>query len=200
MKNKKMIILVLVLFVLLTSVFIYIKNYDYKSGSINSIYNDNTNDGVNDYFNQDDSASNDVDMKDNLINSDDEKIDNQVDSNKDIPGDNKDNIIDEVISDREEIKSDDIELDIIDRENVFKKITLIDKSNSANCAYAIEYFYEDNEYKYYFNCIKSHNMYVSVNKIEYPLVDALKSGIVTIRELEDNGYKFNKESKNLQIR
>ena len=76
-------------------------------------------------------------------------------------------------------------------------IKLIDKSNGGNCASAIEYFYEDNAYKYYFTCIKSSSMYLLINGKEYPLKEALNNKITTIEELEANGIKFLKQSKNL---
>lgn len=100
---------------------------------------------------------------------------------------------DETLNDNE---SFDNESAIIDN----KKIILEDRTKGTNCAQAIEYFYEDREYRYYFTCIKSNNMYVIVDKKEYKLVYALNNGIVTIQELEKNGYKFAKESKNLQDR
>lgn len=80
------------------------------------------------------------------------------------------------------------------------KIVLIDKSNGASCAQAIEYFYEDSNYKYYFTCIKSQSMYVRINGKEYGLVYALKNNIVTIKDLENNGYHFSKKAKNLQVK
>lgn len=80
------------------------------------------------------------------------------------------------------------------------KILLIDKSNGATCAQAIEYFYEDSNYKYYFTCIKSKSMYVRVNGKEYGLVYALKNNIVTIKDLENNGYRFAKKAKNVQVK
>lgn len=80
------------------------------------------------------------------------------------------------------------------------KIVLIDKSNGATCAQAIEYFYEDSNYKYYFTCIKSKSMYVRVNGKEYGLVYALKNNIVTIKDLENNGYRFAKKAKNVQVK
>ena len=101
---------------------------------------------------------------------------------------------DEALNDNTESSSNGSE--IIDN----KKIILEDRTKGTNCAQAIEYFYEDREYRYYFTCIKSNNMYVIVDKKEYKLVYALNNGIVTIQELEKNGYKFAKESKNLQDR
>ncbi len=84
-----------------------------------------------------------------------------------------------------------------DNLNNNKTIKLIDKSNGSNCASAIEYFYEDNAYKYYFTCIKSSSMYLLINGKEYPLKEALNNKITTIEELEANGIKFLKQSKNL---
>lgn len=82
--------------------------------------------------------------------------------------------------------------------NQTKKITIIDKSDpDASCASAIEYYYEDNEYKYYFTCIKSPSIYVKINDKEYNIKYALNNHIVTIKELESSGFKPLKESKNL---
>lgn len=82
--------------------------------------------------------------------------------------------------------------------NQTKKITIIDKSDpDASCASAIEYYYEDNEYKYYFTCIKSPSIYVKINDKEYNIKYALNNHIVTIKELESSGFKLLKESKNL---
>ena len=62
----------------------------------------------------------------------------------------------------------------------------------------IEYFYEDNAYKYYFTCIKSSSMYLLIDGKEYPLKEALNNKVTTIKELEENnGIKFLKQSKNL---
>lgn len=82
--------------------------------------------------------------------------------------------------------------------NQTKKITIIDKSDpDASCASAIEYYYEDKEYKYYFTCIKSPSIYVKINDKEYNIKYALNNHIVTIKELESSGFKPLKESKNL---
>lgn len=71
-----------------------------------------------------------------------------------------------------------------------KSIEVIDKSTGKYCAEAIEYFYQN----YYFSCIKSNYVYVKINGKEYLLKDALKNGIVTMKELEDAGYKFRKNN------
>lgn len=81
--------------------------------------------------------------------------------------------------------------------NQSKKITIIDKSDpNTSCASAIEYYYEDNEYKYYFTCIKSPNIYIKIDNEEYNIKYALNNHIVTIEELESSGFKPLKESKN----
>ncbi len=44
-------------------------------------------------------------------------------------------------------------------------------------------FYEDEHFEYYFNCKK--NVYIEIDREEYPISDALKDGLVTIKDLED---------------
>ena len=95
----------------------------------------------------------------------------------------------EKVLDREFEISDKKE-DLIDS----NKITLIDRSGDY-CAQAIEYFFEDENGIYYFNCVKSNNMYVVFKGVEYKLVYALENKIVTIKQLEENGYRFNKIPK-----
>lgn len=77
-----------------------------------------------------------------------------------------------------------------------KKITIRDTS-PLTCAEAIEYYYEDSNYKYYFTCIKSHSIIVTVNGSEYNIKEALENKIVTMDELIKAGFKPLKESKNL---
>ena len=74
-----------------------------------------------------------------------------------------------------------------------KTVTLVDKSGEY-CAQALDFFYEDNQYVYYFTCIKSGSMYVIKNGREYKLVEALKTGVTTIKELNENGYSFLKKN------
>ncbi len=84
-------------------------------------------------------------------------------------------------------------------ESTEKTVILVDKSGSY-CAQALDYFYEDSQYIYYFTCKKSGSMYVIKNGKEYKLVEALKTGVTTIKELEDNGYSFPKKIKNYAIK
>lgn len=85
----------------------------------------------------------------------------------------------------------------IDEEVINIKNIVVEDRSGDYCAQAIEYFYSDNEYTYYFNCIKSGSMYVIVNGKEYKLVNALNNGIVTMKELNDAGYFFSKKERNL---
>ncbi len=66
-----------------------------------------------------------------------------------------------------------------------KKITITDTSAGKNCAQAIEYYYK----RYYFNCIKSQYVIVTVNGKRYNIKEALNNGIVTMDELIEAGFK-----------
>lgn len=65
-----------------------------------------------------------------------------------------------------------------------KTITIEDKSN-GECAMALEFYYQD----YYFTCIKSHNVIVTVNGKSYTIKEALNNKIVTMDELINIGFK-----------
>lgn len=65
-----------------------------------------------------------------------------------------------------------------------KTITIEDKSN-GECAMALEFYYQD----YYFTCIKSHNIIVTVNGKSYTIKEALNNKIVTMDELINVGFK-----------
>lgn len=65
-----------------------------------------------------------------------------------------------------------------------KTITIEDKSN-GECAMALEFYYQD----YYFTCIKSHNVIVTVNGKSYTIKEALNNKIVTMDELINVGFK-----------
>lgn len=98
---------------------------------------------------------------------------------------------------KKKITKVDEKFDNSEIKNETKSIKLIDKSTGGNCASAIDYFYEDSHYKYYFTCMKSGSMYLLINGKEYPLKTALNNKITTIKELEENGIYFLKQSKNL---
>lgn len=65
-----------------------------------------------------------------------------------------------------------------------KTITIEDRSN-GKCAMALEFYYQD----YYFTCIKSHNVIVTVNGKSYTIKEALNNKIVTMDELINVGFK-----------
>ena len=65
-----------------------------------------------------------------------------------------------------------------------KTITIEDRSN-GECAMALEFYYQD----YYFTCIKSHNVIVTVNGKSYTIKEALNNKIVTMDELINVVFK-----------
>lgn len=65
-----------------------------------------------------------------------------------------------------------------------KTITIEDRSN-GECAMALEFYYQD----YYFTCIKSHNVIVTVNGKSYTIKETLNNKIVTMDELINVGFK-----------
>lgn len=83
--------------------------------------------------------------------------------------------------------------------DVISDFKIIDKTEV--CAQSLEKFYEDEEYEYYFSCIKSNNIFINIGKnflgedIIYSLKDALNEKIVTIEKLEKNGLSFSKVRK-----
>lgn len=129
----------------------------------------------------------DIEISDNSTNSQNTSNDLEDEKNDNLEKNNSFNEIEDKKSIYKEDKMDKTDLN---------KIILVDESNGQSCVQAIEYFYEDAYYKYYFTCIKSQNMYVIKKGRKYKLVDALKEGIVTIEELAQNGYSFPKTSKN----
>lgn len=74
------------------------------------------------------------------------------------------------------------------------KIEILDAT--YNCQEVLEKFYEDNNYIYYFPCVKSQSVYVKLadgNKML--VINALKEGKVTINELIKAGLEVHKEEK-----
>ncbi len=134
-----------------------------------------------------DKGNNKNNNQDVIDNNQDNKNDNNQNTNKDNNNSNNNNdknnnpIIDGTIKDT-----------IIGN----NKITIIDRS-SGNCPQAIEYYYEDSEYKYYFTCIISGSIFVKVDGVEYNIKTALNNKIVTMNDLIEAGFKPLKKSKNL---
>lgn len=120
----------------------------------------------------------------------DNDTDNKSDNNKDNK-DNKNNKNNNIINDNQII---DTRID----DNIIgsnKRIIIIDKS-SDNCQQAIEYYYEDNNYRYYFTCVISGSIFVKIDNQEYNIKYALNNKIVTMDELIEAGFKPLKKSKN----
>ena len=67
------------------------------------------------------------------------------------------------------------------------------------CAEALESFYEDSKYIYYFSCMKSNNVYAKINGKKYLVKDLLNNNPtkynITIDILEEFGLEFIKEEK-----
>ena len=67
------------------------------------------------------------------------------------------------------------------------------------CAEALESFYEDSKYIYYFSCMKSNNVYAKINGKKYLVKDLLNNNPttynITIDILEEFGLDFIKEKK-----
>ena len=131
---------------------------------------------------------------------DDENKDNSKDDenkNNDTSKDDEDKDNDTSNDDTDDSNNDKIESD--STVVAPKKITIIDNS-SENCPTVIEYYYEDSNYKYYFRCSKSNYIHIIVNGETYNIKEALNSGVVTMSELEANGFIPLKESKNTEIK
>lgn len=133
----------------------------------------------------------------NNTDSNNSKNDNDTDNKSDNNKDNKDNKNNKnnknnnIINDNQIIDTK-IDDNII---NSNKRIIIIDKS-SDNCPQAIEYYYEDNNYRYYFTCVISGSIFVKVDNQEYNIKYALNNKIVTMDELIEAGFKPLKKSKN----
>ena len=83
-----------------------------------------------------------------------------------------------------------------------RKNNILLKNNSIkivdatyNCFSSLEKFYEDDEYIYYFPCIKSDSVYVKFSNGNKMVVDALADKKVTISELIHAGLEVKKEKK-----
>lgn len=167
-----------------------VKNNNSEKSNTTSSQNTNSNTITND--------SN----KNNIINNEEKSTNNTNNNSKTTTSQNnstitnndkniKDNLInnDTKINVGNDDKSN--EKPIIDN----NKIIVIDEQK-GDCAQAIEEFYEDENYIYYFTCRKSQYVFVIVNGTKYNLVYALKQKIVTMEQLENNGYKFPKKPTN----
>ena len=139
------------------------------------------------YKNNDNSSNNSKNDNNNSSSNTKDNNNNDNKSNNDNNSDKKDDIIKDI-----PIIDNRIDDNIIGSN---KRITIIDRS-SGNCPQAIEYYYEDNNHKYYFTCIISGSIFVKIDNQEYNIKDALNNKIVTMDELIEAGFKPLKKSKN----
>lgn len=114
-----------------------------------------------------------IDNNQNTLYNSNITIPKEVDKNID-PVKEEKNIINDIVIPQ------DPKGDIVNEKN----ITIEDRSN-GECAMALEFYYQD----YYFTCIKSHNVIVTVNGKSYTIKEALNNKIVTMDELINVGFK-----------
>lgn len=83
--------------------------------------------------------------------------------------------------------------------NTGKVINIVDTSKDITdfiCAEALEQFYEDENYKYYYSCIKSKYIIVKYESgYEETVIDALKYGTISINDLDSYNIEYIKEEK-----
>lgn len=88
----------------------------------------------------------------------------------------------------------------LNKEIIKQDKSIIIDNRCQSTAQALEKIYQDNNYEYYLNSISSGCIYVIVNGSEYTLKQVISAEIVTVYELEENGFKFNKKAINLVSR
>ena len=80
-----------------------------------------------------------------------------------------------------------------------KVIEIVDTTKDIEnftCAEALEQFYEDENYRYYYSCIKSKYVIVKYeNGYEETVANALKYGTINIEDLDTYNIKYIKEDK-----
>lgn len=83
-----------------------------------------------------------------------------------------------------------------------KAIDIIDKTKTENipCAEALEKFYEDDEYEYYFSCIKNDYIIVKYeNGYQETIKSAFEYSAVSITDLDKYNIDYSKKEKEIQI-
>ncbi len=85
------------------------------------------------------------------------------------------------------------------KKDLGKVIELVDKTQERDgfaCAEALESFYEDDNYTYYWNCIKNKYMVVKYESgFEEPISEALKNKTITISDLDRYNISYYREEK-----
>lgn len=146
-----------------------------------------------------------VDKEEKNESSTEEKNESSTEEEKNNNDDNKeanDNepSLDNSKNNDEELKSEKVPVIEIPNNSIVvnKKITIDNRCDIT--AQALEKIYEDNDYTYYLSTISSGCIYIKVNGNEYTLKKAINEKIVTVYELEENGFKFIKEERNFVTR
>lgn len=87
----------------------------------------------------------------------------------------------------------------ISRTEIGKVIDIVDETKDMKdfaCAEALEGFYEDDNYQYFFSCIKGKYIVVKYESgFQETVKDALKYGTITIDDLEHYGISYIKYEK-----
>lgn len=86
------------------------------------------------------------------------------------------------------------------KEEVSKKVNKIEDlmmtRNDLMCAQALETFYSDSEYEYYFNCMKSGMIIVTYEDgTEENVKEALNNGNITIKDLDKYNIGYNRRPR-----
>lgn len=140
--------------------------------------------------------------KTEITNKEETTVDKEEKNNNDDNKEANDNepSLDNSKNNDEELKSEKVPFIEIPNNSIVvnKKITIDNRCNIT--AQAFEKIYEDNDYTYYLSTISSGCIYVKVNGNEYTLKKAINEKIVTVYELEENGFKFIKEERNFVTR
>ena len=156
------------------------------------INNNNTKESTNTESNN---QNNNTTIDKNKTN---ENTKNDNTTTKDTETKKDDNIVNDINKSNIDKDLSNDKLIIEDNQNTNSNSNIkIEDRQKGNCAQAIEYYYQDNAYKYYFTCIKSNSVFVIKDGKEYTIKYALNNNIVTMQELIDNGFHPLKESRNL---
>lgn len=87
----------------------------------------------------------------------------------------------------------------VERIDIGKVVGIVDKTKSMKdftCAEALESFYEDDGYIYFWSCIKNQYMIVKYESgFEETISNALKYGTITLTDLDKNNISYIKEEK-----
>lgn len=84
----------------------------------------------------------------------------------------------------------------VNASNVIKILDKTQNMNNFTCAEALEGFFEDGDYEYYFSCIKGKYIVVQyANGYEETVREALKRGRITIQDLDLYGISYIKYKK-----